>query len=136
MGRTKPYIKFDTTTKHDPKVALLIERHGKSWAWDMTMLFCAMGDYYGSIDLLDEEQVLHAQSLVGRKERRFKEFLEVLAELKLIDATALHEQGRVQSKRSLKDGQARWNRQRYASEASRAAADKRTTAVREPVPQR
>ena len=125
MGRTKPYIKFDTDTKNDPKVALLIERHGKSWAWDMTMLFCAMGDFYGSIELCEDTQVLHAQTLVGRKGKRFEEFLIELADIGLIDQAAFYEHSRVESKRSLKDGTARKKRMKWAVQASDKAAEKR-----------
>ena len=125
MGRTKPYIKLDTDVKMDPKVQLLIDEHGKAWAWDMTMLFCALGDFYGSIDLYDNSQLLHAQMLTGRKGKRFEEFLVVLADIGIIDQTAFYEHSRVESKRSLKDGKARRERKRWATQASDRAAEKR-----------
>lgn len=122
---TKPYIKLDLDWREDPKVMDYEDRYGKAALVDLVMLFCALGEGGGTIDMKDNGQKLHLQRVVGKKGKPLETWLDRVAECGLIDADAWHAVRRIGSERSIRDGTARQKRRQYAAEASFAAACKR-----------
>ena len=121
----KPYIKLDCDWYDDPKILDFQDRYGKAALVDLVKLFCALGEFYGTIDLKDNGQKIRLQQVLGKKGKALTAFLEKVASCDIINAEAYKALQRVGSDRSIRDGTARRNRREYALQASQAAADKR-----------
>lgn len=121
----KPYMKLDLDWYEDSKVDLFQSRYGKAALVDLVKLFCVLSEFYGSVDLKDDEQKLRLQKVLGKKGKALTSFLDKVADCRLIDTEAYRGLQRIGSKRSMADGKARMNRREYALAASQAAAEKR-----------
>lgn len=122
---TKPYIKLDVDWYDDPKIDLFQHRHGKAALVDVVKLFCVLGEFYGTVDLKDDEQRLRLQKVVGKKGKALIAFLDKVAACGIINEEAYRGLQRIGSNRSIRDGTSRKSRREYALAASQAAADRR-----------
>lgn len=125
----KPYIKLDLDWHEDPKVLEFQMRYGKAALVDLIDLDCALGEFYGSIDLGDTAQRMKLERYVGKRGKALAKFLDKVASCGLIDAEAYKELRRIGSERSVRDGECRRNRREYALAASDAAKRKRLGAT-------
>lgn len=125
------YIKLDFDWFADPKVLVFEDSYGKESVVDVIKLFCALGEFYGRIDLREQAQRLHLQQVLGMKGDSLDGFLEQCAQVGLIRKDWYEGFQVVGSDRSVRDGKAREKRKEYAHEASAAAKAKRDQAKRE-----
>lgn len=124
----KNYIKLDLDWDSDPKVMDYESRYGKAALVDVVRLFCAMGEFFGRIDLADNGQRLKLQARLKKKGRALDSFLERCAGCGIVSPEALHALRVVCSDRSLRDGEARLRRRESAAAASDASARARARA--------
>lgn len=119
------YIKLDLDWYDDPKILEFQDRYGKASLVDVIKLYCALGEFYGQIDLKERAQALHLQKVLGKKGKALDAFLEKCASVNLIKADAYKAFRRVASDRSIRDGEIRRTRRQNAIDASAAAAEAR-----------
>lgn len=108
------YIKLDMDWYDDPKVLEFKDLYGKAALVDVVKLFCALGEFFGQIDLNESAQRLHLKKVLSKTDKSLRSFLEKCASVDLIDKEAYEAFGRVGSARSIRDGEARSRRKQRA----------------------
>lgn len=119
------YIKLDCDWYNDPKILEFQEMYGKAALVDVIKLYCALGEFYGQINLNEPKQRLHLQNVIGKKGKALETFLERCASAEIIKPDAYKVLGWVANDRAIRDGEVRKNRRQNAIDASAAAAEAR-----------
>lgn len=115
------YIKLDHDWLRDPKVRNFRKEAGKAALVDLIQLYILMSRGKGRIDMKDYGQRADALDVLGMKESRIENFLDLAADCGVIDAQMWRELRVVTSERAAKDArkvEARREAGRIGGEAS------------------